>query len=52
VEVQLGQQGTNPAFEVVAAVSTGRALVDAAIALEPDVIVRDLMMPSLHEDEA
>ena len=42
----------DPAFEVVAAVSTGRALVDAAIALEPDVIVSDLMMPSLTGAEA
>ena len=41
-----------PVFEIVAAVSTGRALVDAAVALEPDVIVSDLMMPSLTGAEA
>ena len=39
-------------FDVVAAVSTGRELVDAAVALEPDVIVSDLMMPSLTGVEA
>lgn len=42
----------HPVFEIVAAVSTGRALVDAAVALEPDVIVSDLMMPSLTGAEA
>ncbi len=36
-----------PLFEIVAAVSTGRELVEAAVALEPDVIVSDVMMPSL-----
>src|SRR5687767_8694486 len=34
-------------FELVGAVSTGRELVDAALALKPDVIVSDLDMPSL-----
>ena len=34
-------------FEVVGAVSTGRELVDAALAHRPDVIVSDLNMPSL-----
>src|SRR5688572_11628257 len=34
-------------FELVGAVSTGRALVDAALAHRPDVIVSDLDMPSL-----
>jgi two-component system, NarL family, response regulator DesR len=34
-------------FEVVGAVSTGRELVDAALAQRPDVIVSDLAMPSL-----
>ena len=42
----------HPVFEIVAVVSTGRALVDAAVALEPDVIVSDLMMPSLTGAEA
>ena len=34
-------------FELVGAVSTGRELVDAALAHRPDVIVSDLNMPSL-----
>ena len=34
-------------FELVGAVSTGRELVDAALAQRPDVIVSDLAMPSL-----
>jgi two-component system, NarL family, response regulator DesR len=34
-------------FELVGAVSTGRDLVNAALALKPDVIVSDLDMPSL-----
>ena len=42
----------HPVFEIVAVVTTGRALVDAAVALEPDVIVSDLMMPSLTGAEA
>ena len=39
-------------FDIVAAVSTGRELVDAAVALEPDVIVSDLVMPSLTGAQA
>ena len=39
-------------FEVVAAVSSGRELVHAAVALEPAVIVSDLIMPSLTGAEA
>ena len=42
----------DPVFEIVAAVSSGRELVDAAVALQPDVIVSDLMMPSLSGAEA
>ena len=42
----------DPVFEIVAVVSTGRDLVNAAVALEPDVIVSDLMMPSLTGVEA
>lgn len=42
----------HPVFEIVAVVSTGRGLVDAAVALEPDVIVSDLVMPSLSGTEA
>ena len=41
-----------PVFEIVAVASTGRELVDAAKAFEPDVIVSDLMMPSLSGVEA
>ena len=32
--------------------STGRQLVDAALALNPDVIVSDFSMPSLNGAEA
>ena len=42
----------DPVFDVVAAVATGHELVDAAVALEPDVIVSDLTMPSLTGVEA
>ncbi len=42
----------DPVFEIVAVVSTGRELVQAAVALEPDVIVSDLMMPALTGAEA
>ncbi len=34
-------------FEVVAAVSTGRALVTATLDLNPDVVVSDVSMPLL-----
>ena len=34
-------------FDIVAAVSSGRELVDAAVSLRPDVIVSDLEMPEL-----
>src|SRR5262245_5917190 len=36
-----------PEFEVVATVGDGRALVEAAEALRPDVIVADVAMPVL-----
>lgn len=39
-------------FDIVAAAASGRELVDAAVALEPDVIVSDLMMPSLTGTQA
>jgi DNA-binding NarL/FixJ family response regulator len=42
----------DPVFEIVAVVSNGRALVDEVVALEPDVIVSDLMMPALTGIEA
>jgi DNA-binding NarL/FixJ family response regulator len=42
----------DPVFEIIAVVSTGRELVDAAVALEPDVIVSDVRMPSLTGVEA
>ena len=42
----------DPVFEIVAVVSTGRDLVNAAMALEPDVIVSDLRMPLLTGTEA
>jgi DNA-binding NarL/FixJ family response regulator len=37
-----------PAFEVVGAVADGRALLEAAPRLRPDVIVADISMPSLN----
>jgi DNA-binding NarL/FixJ family response regulator len=37
-----------PEFEVVGSVSDGRALVDAAERLEPDVIVTDIGMPGMN----
>ena len=39
-------------FDIVAGVSSGCQLVDAAVALKPDVIVSDQMMPSLTGTEA
>lgn len=35
-------------FEIVGAAATGRQLVDAALAVRPDVIVCDLAMPVLN----
>ena len=40
------------AFDIVQVVSTGRELVDAALALNPDVVVSDFSMPSLTGTEA
>jgi DNA-binding NarL/FixJ family response regulator len=40
------------AFEIVCVVSSGRELVEAAQALDPDVIVSDLAMPALTGAEA
>jgi DNA-binding NarL/FixJ family response regulator len=37
-----------PAFEVVGCVRDGRALLEAATALIPDVIVADLSMPQIN----
>jgi DNA-binding NarL/FixJ family response regulator len=34
-------------FEVVGAVNNGRAAVDAALALAPDVVVLDILMPEM-----
>jgi len=39
-------------FDVVATVRDGRALVEAAIKLKPDVIVADISMPGLNGFEA
>jgi DNA-binding NarL/FixJ family response regulator len=41
-----------PRFEVVASVSDGRALLDAAATLKPDVILLDIGMPLLNGLEA
>jgi DNA-binding NarL/FixJ family response regulator len=37
-----------PRFEVVGAVSDGRALLEAAVALRPDIVVLDISMPRLN----
>lgn len=37
-----------PVYSVVATVTDGRALVDAALRLKPDVIVADISMPQLN----
>jgi len=39
-------------FEIVATVSDGQALVDAARRLQPDVIVADISMPLMNGREA
>jgi DNA-binding NarL/FixJ family response regulator len=41
-----------PAFEIVGREGNGRALVDAAVKLRPDVIVTDISMPILNGIEA
>jgi len=41
-----------PEFEVVAAVRDGRALVESAAALKPDLIVADVSMPLLNGIDA
>jgi DNA-binding NarL/FixJ family response regulator len=41
-----------PGFEVVGAVKDGRALVEAAARLNPDVIIADISMPLLNGVEA
>ena len=41
-----------PEFEVVCAVQDGRALVERAIALKPDLIIADISMPLLNGVEA
>src|SRR5262249_53666426 len=38
----------SPAFEIVGAVSDGRALLEAAEKLKPDVVVLDISMPRLN----
>jgi DNA-binding NarL/FixJ family response regulator len=41
------QRLLEPSCEVVGSVQNGRALLDAAVALQPDIIVADLAMPDL-----
>jgi DNA-binding NarL/FixJ family response regulator len=41
-----------PTFEVVGAVGDGKALLEAALSLEPDVIITDISMPTLSGIEA
>lgn len=42
----------DPTFEVVGKVRDGRALLDAALRLKPDIIVSDISMPELNGIEA
>jgi len=41
-----------PSFEVVEKVRDGRALIDAALRLKPDIIVTDISMPVLNGIDA
>lgn len=41
-----------PEFEIVSAVQDGRALIEAAAALRPDLIIADITMPVLNGLEA
>lgn len=41
-----------PAWEVVGSVSDGRELIPAALSLEPDVLIVDLLLPELNGLEA
>jgi DNA-binding NarL/FixJ family response regulator len=41
-----------PMFQIVGKVSDGQALLDAALALKPDVILTDIFMPVLNGIEA
>ena len=41
-----------PTFDVVGAVEDGEALVEAAVNLQPDVIITDISMPKLNGIEA
>jgi DNA-binding NarL/FixJ family response regulator len=42
----------DPSFEIVGKVNDGRALLDAALKLKPDVIITDISMPVLNGIEA
>jgi DNA-binding NarL/FixJ family response regulator len=41
-----------PAFEIVQKVRDGRALIDAALKLKPDLIITDISMPVLNGIDA
>jgi DNA-binding NarL/FixJ family response regulator len=49
---QLVQSMLGPAFEIIASVSNGQSLFDAAMKLSPDVVVTDISMPILNGIEA
>ena len=42
----------DPAFEVVGKVTDGRALLETALHLQPDIIVTDISLPELNGIEA
>jgi DNA-binding NarL/FixJ family response regulator len=48
----VGLLASAPDIEVVGEAADGQAAVDAALALEPDIVVMDLRMPRLDGDEA
>jgi DNA-binding NarL/FixJ family response regulator len=48
----LVEEMLEPAFEVVGKVDNGKSLVDAAMRLQPDVIITDISMPILSGIEA
>jgi DNA-binding NarL/FixJ family response regulator len=48
----VGLLSSAPDIEVIGEAADGRAAVDAALALDPDLVLMDLRMPQLDGDEA